>query len=110
VVNAAFHEARRQLEDHVRRLDRRVKAHVPPQRGQVARLSPEEGCGFLRTSDGREIYFHEHSVLRGGFPRLREGSVVRFVEEAGDEGPQASTVEPIRGRRPPAVRGRGARR
>ncbi len=97
-VNAAFREARRQLQDHARRLDRRIKAHAAPSRAVVTRLFPGDGYGFLRTPDGREIYFHEHSVLRGAFGRLRVGSAVRFAEEAGDEGPQASTVAPLRAR------------
>ncbi len=98
-VKGAFREAQRQLADHVRRLDARVKAHEPPAVATVARLMPADGYGFLRTADGREIYFHERSVLQPGFPRLRVGSEVRFVEEAGDEGPQASTVRPVRARR-----------
>ncbi len=97
-VNAAFHEARRKLQDHARRIDQRVKAHAPPSRAVVARLFPDDGYGFLRTADGREIYFHERSVLRGAFPRLRVGSTVRFAEELGEEGPQASTVAPLRRR------------
>lgn len=97
-VNAAFREARRQLQDHARRIDQRVKAHAPPARAVVARLFPEDGYGFLRTPDGREIYFHEHSVLRRGFGKLKVGSAVRFAEEPGEEGPQASTVAPHRKR------------
>ncbi len=107
-VKAAFREARRKLQDHVRRLDARAKAHAPPALAEVARLLPEDGHGFLRTADGREIYFHERSVVRGGFSSLCAGSEVRFVEEAGDEGPQASTVTPVRPRRRSLV-GAGAR-
>lgn len=95
-LGAAFREARRQLGDHLRRLDGRVKVHTPAARAEVLRLLPAGGYGFLRTADGREIYFHERSVLRGGFGDLQVGSLVRFVEEAGDEGPQASTVVPLR--------------
>lgn len=97
-VKGAFREAQRQLADHVRRLDARVKAHAEPAVATVARILPD-GYGFLRTSDGREIYFHERSVVGGVFAKLRVGSEVRFVEEAGDEGPQASTVTPVRSRR-----------
>jgi SagB-type dehydrogenase family enzyme len=107
-VKGAFREAQRQLSDHVRRLDARVKTHALPAVATVARMLPEDGYGFLRTADGREIYFHERSVLQGGFPRLRVGSEVHFVEEAGDEGPQASTVKPVRTRRRSQV-GSGAR-
>ncbi len=95
-VNAAFREARRRLQDHARIVDRRVKAHASAEQAVVARLFPANGYGFLRTPDGREIYFHEHSVLRRAFGRLRVGSRVRFAEEEGEEGPQASTVAPVR--------------
>lgn len=105
-VKGAFREAQRQLADHARRLDARVKTHAEPAGATVVRILPE-GYGFLRTPDGREIYFHERSVVTGGFSRLRVGSEVRFVEEAGDEGPQASTVTPVRSRRRSEI-GRGA--
>ncbi len=98
-IKAAFRGAQRQVEDHLRRLDSRVKEHALPAVAAVARILPEDGYGFLGTPDGREIYFHEHSVVRGDFRRLSVGSEVRFVEEAGDEGPQASTVTPLRSRR-----------
>ena len=98
-VDAAFHEARRQLRDHADRMRHDVKAHAEPARAVVARLFQEEGYGFLETREGRELYFHEHSVLHGDFTRLTVGDVVRFAEEPGDEGPQASTVALVR-RRP----------
>ena len=98
-VNEAFREMRRQLEDHVRQVEARVREPETRAVAEVARLLPEEGYGFLRTREGREIYFHERSVLGGAFHRLRVGDVVRFVEEAGEEGPQASTVAPPHGRR-----------
>jgi cold shock CspA family protein len=107
-VKSAFREARRQLEDHVRRIDGRVKAHAPSARARVARVFPEDGYGFLETADGREIYFHERSVLRGAFPRLRVGSPVRYAEEPGREGPQASTVELARRGRASPPKGRSA--
>ncbi len=101
-LNDAFREARRQLEDHARIAHRRVKTHDGPALATVARLFADEGYGFLRTPDDREIYFHQRSVLNGAFRRLRVGSTVRFVEEAGDDGPQASTVTHLRRRRPSA--------
>ena len=95
VVKQAFREARRQLEDRLRRLEGRVKAHTPAAEAVVTRLFPAEDYGFLRTEDGRDVYFHANAVLRGQFQRLRVGRTVRFVETAGDEGPQASTVDPL---------------
>lgn len=90
-IREAFDAARRQLEDHVRELRGDVKHHEPPrQQGRVSRLFPD--YGFIESADGREIYFHANSVLDMGFDELRPGAAVRFVEEQGEQGPQASTV------------------
>jgi len=89
----AFHEMRRQLEDHARRQRGEVRAGIRPPHARVVRLHPEEDFGFLETSDGREIYFHRASVLGGGFDRLKVGIEVQFSEEPGERGPQASSVQ-----------------
>ena len=88
----AFRAARRQLEDRSREQRGAVKTHEAPPEGRVVKLFPDEGYGFIETPDRREIYFHRDSVLDDKFPRLEIGSHVRFVEEAGEQGPQASTV------------------
>jgi cold shock CspA family protein len=94
-IRDAFDEARRQLEDRARIERGQVKAHEPPPHARVARLFPEAGYGFLETPDGREVYFHEHSVLNGGFRALEVGTEVRFIEEPGEKGAQASAVHPV---------------
>jgi cold shock CspA family protein len=58
----------------------------------VSKLFPDEGYGFLETPDGREVYFHRNSVLGADFDRLSIGTEVRFAEEEGEKGLQASTV------------------
>ena len=55
----------------------------------------------MRSADGREIYFHRKAVLNDAFDRLEVGAEVRFVEEEGEKGPQASTVRPV-GKHDPA--------
>jgi cold shock CspA family protein len=92
-IRDAFDSARRQLEDYVRRRRGAVKAHEAAPHARVSKLFPDEGYGFLETPDGREIYFHRHSVLHDAFDRLELGTEVTFVEEEGAEGPQASTVK-----------------
>jgi cold shock CspA family protein/ribosome-associated translation inhibitor RaiA len=92
-VNDAFSRARRRLQDQVRRLRGKVKAHEATPVGIVRRVSPDEGYGFLETGDGREIYFHRNSVLDDAFARLAPGTRVSFAEEMGVKGPQASTVK-----------------
>jgi ribosomal subunit interface protein len=88
----AFRAVRRQLEDYERQHRQDVKHHEPPLHGRVAEIYPAEDFGRIQSSDGRSIYFHRHSVLGGEFERLTTGTEVRFVEETGDHGPQASTV------------------
>lgn len=91
-IRDAFAGMRRQLEDHARREDRRVKAHEVPPHGRISELHPEEGYGRIETPDGRLVYFHRNSVVDADFDQLQIGAEVRFAEEAGDRGPQASTV------------------
>ncbi|MEP9390535.1 HPF/RaiA family ribosome-associated protein [Mesorhizobium sp. KR9-304] len=91
-INDTFKRARRRLQDQARRLQGQTKHHEPQPSGTVARLDPSGTHGFIATSDGREIYFHRNSVLSDAFGRLKPGSRVTFAEEAGEKGPQASTV------------------
>ncbi len=91
-IRDAFDAARRRLEDYVRRQRRQLKIHEPAPRGRIVRLDAMNDCGFIETPDGREIYFHRNSVVNADFDRLSEGDMVRFHEEAGEKGPQASTV------------------
>ncbi len=39
------------------------------------------------------LYFHKNSVLGDEFERLEPGTGVRYVEEQGEKGPQASTIQ-----------------
>jgi len=91
-VRDAFQAARRQLESFARRQRRHVKTHAVPAHGRIASLFPEEGFGRIETPDGREIYFHRNSLLGADLDQLQVGSEVRYAEEQGDNGPQASSV------------------
>ncbi len=92
-IRDAFDAAARQLEDYVRRQRAAVKTHEPAPHARVVRVFPQQDYGFLQTPDGREVYFHRHSVLDADFDRLTPGEEVTYVEEQGDKGPQATTVK-----------------
>lgn len=92
-VGEAFDKAREQLIEARERRRDEVKTHEPVDHGRVTDLFPD--YGFIRTSDGRVVYFHKNSVLHARFDALTEGTEVRFEEEMGDQGPQASTVTVI---------------
>ena len=91
----AFDDAIRQLEEYDLIKSRDVKDHDLIPHGTVSRLFTEQGYGFIESSDGREIYFHKDSVL-DGLRKLKTGMAVRFEEEEGEKGPQASTVKILR--------------
>ncbi|MBI3915830.1 MAG: cold shock domain-containing protein [Betaproteobacteria bacterium] len=91
-IRDAFDAVRRQLEDYMRRQDRRVKAHEAPPHGRVVELYPAEGYGRIQTADGKLVYFHRNSLVDADFDKLETGAEVRFSEEQGELGPQASTV------------------
>jgi cold shock CspA family protein/ribosome-associated translation inhibitor RaiA len=92
-IRSAFDAVRRQLLELVEKQRGELKSH-PEQDigGVVIRIAKEAGYGFLKTTEGQELYFHQNSVLNGDFDRLEIGTGVQFTEEDGQEGPQASTV------------------
>lgn len=95
-IRDSFEAAVRQLEDHVRKASgHRAKVHHTPHQGTVERLFAEEGYGFIRTPDGREIYFHRNALVDGGWERIDIGTAVRFTEEPGEKGPHAHNVTPL---------------
>jgi len=94
-IRDSFDAAFRQLEDYSRRRQQHVKTHQTPLHGRISQLHPEEDYGKIEMPDGREIYFHRNSTLNTGFEKLALGTEVRFDEEEGDRGPQASTVKVI---------------
>jgi cold shock CspA family protein/ribosome-associated translation inhibitor RaiA len=95
VIRSAFDAARRKVKKITEKRRGDVKTHAVEEEavGIVVRLFHEEGYGFLKTLDGREMYFHKNAVLQNDFDRLEIGTAIRFEEEEGEEGPQSSTVQ-----------------
>src|SRR5450759_3368878 len=94
-VRDAFDAIRRQLEDYGRRQSREVKAHETPLHGRIIELYPDDDYGRIETADGRLVYFHRNSVVGADFEKLDTGTEVRFSEELGERGPQATAVHLI---------------
>jgi nucleotide-binding universal stress UspA family protein/cold shock CspA family protein len=95
-IGEAFDSARRSLlESHaVNRGD--VKSHEPAAAGEVTDVFPD--YGFIRAKDGRVVYFHKNSVVGGDWSDVDVGTQVTFVDELGEQGPQATTVHVTRRR------------
>lgn len=94
-VREAFASAARKLEESQRINRHEVKMHESPPLARIVRIFPDKGYGFLETPDGREVYFHQNSVINGNFERLLAGDPVTFSEESGEEGPQATFVRVV---------------
>ena len=94
-IRDAFDAIRRQLEDYGRRQRSQVKSHEVPPHGRIVERYPAEGYGRIETPGGRLVYFHGNSVVDADFDNLQIGAEVRFTEETGERGPQASTVHVV---------------
>jgi cold shock CspA family protein len=89
---SSFETAQRRVKEYAEKQRGDVKTHFEKPMARVARIFQEEGYGFLVTPEGREVYFHENSVLNGKFAELIVGTAVIFTERSGDKGAQASSV------------------
>lgn len=94
-IRDAFRAAGRQLQDHTRVRRGKVKHHEVPPHGRIAKVQADDDFGVIETVDGREVYFHRNSLLNAKLEDLEPGAEVRFDEEDGDKGPQASSVSVI---------------
>lgn len=98
-IHDAFDAASMELEKiRERRASHSIDVTVPPERGVVTKLFPDEGYGFITTEDGIEVYFHKNAVRDLEFDTL-DGMSVGLNIEPGEKGPQATVVEPL----PPEV-------
>lgn len=61
--------------------------------GTIKSVFPDESYGFIRSTAGDDIYFHENSLKDTEIQKLSEGDEVRFGHEVGDQGPCAAWVK-----------------
>ncbi len=61
--------------------------------GKIKFFNAQKGFGFITPeSGGKELFFHV-SNFEGDVHSLQEGQSVRFVEQPGRKGPEATEVE-----------------
>lgn len=94
-IRDAFKAARRQLQDYTREIRGETKHHELPPHGTITKLFSKSGYGFIESPEGHEVYFNFNSVHDDDLEKLAIGSQVRFNEEPGDRGPQATSVQPV---------------
>ncbi len=94
-IRDAFAAAQRRLKSYAAVQKNKTKIHEIPDHGRIISLLPDDGYGFIETSEGDEVYFHQNSLLNCTLRDLQVGSEVRLIEHMGDKGLQASSVRLI---------------
>ena len=54
--------------------------------GTVKWFSSEKGYGFIKLSDGRDVFFHYSQLVMDGFKTIEENAEVEFDLIEGDRG------------------------
>ena len=60
--------------------------------GVVKWFNAAKGYGFIRRSDGDDVFVHYSAIQMSGYRTLEEGMEVEFEVQEGPKGPQAVNV------------------
>lgn len=60
--------------------------------GKIKKLIRDRGFGFISDSDGREVFFHQSSLVDLSFDTLQENQDVSFEVEKSPKGPRAINI------------------
>lgn len=63
--------------------------------GKIKKLISERGFGFISDTDGRDVFFHQNSLIDIKFSDLTEGREVEFDVEKTAKGASAVNVHAI---------------
>ena len=63
--------------------------------GKIKKLVRDRGFGFISDTDGREVFFHQSSLIDSKFETLSEEQSVEFEVEKSAKGPRAINVKPV---------------
>lgn len=61
--------------------------------GRVKKVARERGFGFISDTDGRELFFHQSSLIDMKFEELMEDQQVEFEVEKSPKGPRAINIK-----------------
>jgi len=63
--------------------------------GKIKKLVRDRGFGFIADTDGKEVFFHQTSLVETTFDALNEDQSVEFEVEKSDKGPRAVSVRVV---------------
>ncbi|HEV2233205.1 MAG TPA: cold shock domain-containing protein [Terriglobia bacterium] len=62
--------------------------------GTIKRVIRDRGFGFIKSTEGQEVFFHRSGLQAINFDALKEGENVEFEVEKGEKGDRAINVRP----------------
>ena len=62
-------------------------------KGKIKKLIRDRGFGFISATDGREVFFHQSSLVDVEFDALNEEQEVEFEVEKSPKGTRAINVK-----------------
>lgn len=60
--------------------------------GKIKKLISDRGFGFISDTDGRDVFFHQGSLVGAKFSELNIDQSVEFDVEKSEKGPRAVNV------------------
>ena len=64
--------------------------------GKIKKVVQERGFGFISDTDGREVFFHQSSLVDVQFSALKQDQGVEFEIEDSPKGPRAVNVHIVK--------------
>jgi len=68
------------------------ESEVSGMRGTVKWFNDSKGYGFIRQTEGEDVFVHFTAIQAEGFRTLNEGDVVEFEVRESERGRQAANV------------------
>ena len=65
-------------------------------KGKIKKLVQDRGFGFIDDTDGREVFFHQSSLVGSAFDTLKGDEEVEFEVENSPKGPRAVNVNIVK--------------
>ena len=64
-------------------------------KGRVKKFNNEKGYGFIKTEDGKDLFFHYSELQMQGFKTINAGQIVEFEIIETEKGLRAVNIKVI---------------
>ncbi len=64
-------------------------------KGTVKMFNADKGYGFIRTEDGKDVFFHYSSLIMDSYKTAEKGEQVEFEVEETERGLRATNIHKL---------------